>query len=391
MIHSDETIGVHSEIHGAQEPGRARSKARTGLRLPEFRRERRREFRYLLSIALAVALSWIAWLMPVGLRNWIADSGGVLYFRLSKTYRDNVCANLAQVLDRDVLSPEVHQAARRIFMTSGRNFADLLLFPHTPRKRFIDDIDLIEGDWSLLDNVLVQGKGAIVITAHLGAFDVLGQTLNAKGYKVTTVTGRTTARFLFDAVTYLRQTRGATLVEATPSGVRRVIQALRRGECAAFLTDRDFFQNGRPVSFFGRQTTLPPGPVRIARDTGAPIVPIFSVRTENGYGIKICPPFRVPKTGDIDADLGDGLQRVVTVLEEAIGGMPDQWVMFQRVWPLEPTDPVRVFPIGSPLEGEFLERVDSVLPGGPRERSSHSSRRAAPPTDHTEAPRQPRP
>jgi KDO2-lipid IV(A) lauroyltransferase len=202
----------------------------------------------------------------------------------------------------------------------------------------------------------------VLVAAHLGAFDYVGHTLSMRGYKVTSVTGRTAARFIFDAVTYLRRSHGASIVEATPSGVRRVIQALRRGECAAFLNDYDFFQNGRPVTFFGRRTTLPPGAVRIARDTGAAVVGTFARRTPSGYALTLVEPFTVEKTADLDADVDRGLARVVAMLERAIAATPDQWVMFQRVWPSAPADPVRVFPVGSPLESELLERVGAVLP-----------------------------
>ncbi len=362
MVSAEETIRSEAPTDESRRPDRSHGRVRAGFRLPEFRREERREFRYVLSIALAVLCSWVMRLMPIRLRYWVADTGGSLYFRLSKTYRENVCANLAQVMQQEAMSPNVVAAARRVFRTSGRNFADLLVTPHFSRQRFVDQGAVQEGSWSILDDVLAEGKGAVVVTAHLGAFDYLGQTLHANRYKITSVTGRTTARFLFDAITYLRRSHGASIVEATPSGVRRVIYAIRRGECAAFLTDRDFFQNGRPVTFFGRATTLPPGPVRIARDTGAPIVPIFSVRIGQNYGVRIFPPVRVEKTGDIDADLDAALRQLVTILENAINATPEQWVMFQRVWPAAPVDPVRVFPVGSPLESDLLKRVDAVLP-----------------------------
>jgi hypothetical protein len=74
------------------------------------------------------------------------------------------------------------------------------------------------------------------------------------------------------------------------------------------------------------------------------------------------PPFTPPKTRDLDADLAAGMAMVVERLERAIAASVDQWVMFQRVWPLTPPEPFRVFPIGSPLESEFLKRVDAVLP-----------------------------
>ena len=109
----------------------------------------------------------------------------------------------------------------------------------------------------------------------MGAFDLIGHAIAAQGVPLTVITGRTTSRFIFDAVTHLRHSHLVTMVEPTPGGVRRVIRALRRGEIAGFLADYDFFQNGLPVTFFGRETTLPPGTIRIARDTGALVVPMF--------------------------------------------------------------------------------------------------------------------
>jgi len=254
---------------------------------------------------------------------------------------------------------------------SARNFADLSRLPHTGREELLRSVSLVDGDWSVLDGALAQGRGVVLMTAHLGAFEFVGHTISARGYKLTSVTGRTTARFLFDAVTYLRRRHGTALVEATPAGVRRMIQALRRGECVAVLSDYDFFQNGLPVVFFGRETALPPGPIRIARDTGALVVGAFARRMDDGYALSLVEPFAVEKTADLDADLERGMARAVAMLERAIAATPDQWVMFQRAWPEEPVDPVRVFPVGSPLESELLRRVDEVLPRPRRAAGGH--------------------
>lgn len=341
----------------------------TGNNGAKFQREERREFRYLLSIACAIVASWIARLTPTPLRYWLSDRSGDLFYHLSPTYRENVRANVHQALGPDVSNEELERAVRQVFRTSSRNFADLLLVPHRHDGDYTRATKVIRGDFRLLDDALSDGRGALILTGHVGAFDLMGQVLHDRGYKLTVVTGRTTARFLFDAVTYLRRARGMELVEATPSGVRRAIQAVRRGECAVFVSDRDFFQNGRPVTFFGRETTLPPGIARIARDTGATIVPVFGEQLPHGHGISIEPGFKVPKSDDIDEDILAGLRRVVAVLERAISRMPDQWVMFQRVWPLEPAVPVRVFPVGSPLETDILERVGAALPGRRHEKN----------------------
>jgi KDO2-lipid IV(A) lauroyltransferase len=239
---------------------------------------------------------------------------------------------------------------------------DLITMSRESFQSIRQSVRWVDGDWATIENAIAQGRGVIFVTAHVGCFDFIGQLFRARGYKLTIVTGRTTSRFVFDGVTHLRGSRGNQMVEPTPGGVRQVIRALRRGECAVFLSDRDFFQNGRDVTFFGRQTTLPPGAVRIARDTGAMVVPIFSQRLKRGHILRIFEPFVVEKTKDVDADVARGLESLTRVLEDGISGNLDQWVMFQRVWLEEPPPPVRVFPAGSPLESELLEKVASAIP-----------------------------
>jgi len=331
-------------------------------RRPVFRREDRHEIRQVLSVWCAVFLSWVFWLTPRVIRYWFADRISDFTHSVSHTYVHNVRENLKQA-GSGTLSPEQLDAmVQEVFRTSGRNFMDLITMSRESFQSIRHSVRLVDGDWGRIENSIAQGRGVIFITAHVGCFDFIGQLFRARGYKLTIVTGRTTSRFLFDGVTHLRGSRGNHMVEPTPGGVRQVIRALRRGECAVFLSDRDFFQNGRDVTFFGRKTTLPPGAVRIARDTGAVVVPIFSQRLRRGHSLRILEPFVVEKTNNVDADVARGLQTLAGVLEEGISGNLGQWVMFQRVWLDEPPPAVRVFPEGSPLESELLEKVAAAIP-----------------------------
>lgn len=330
---------------------------------PAFRREEKHEIRHLLSVWCAVGLSWLFfWLTPTAVRYWVADRISDFTSRLSSTYNENVHDNINQASGGTLSERELDRMVKSAFRVSGRNFMDLFTMSRTSSRALLRSIQVVEGNWSMIENAIAQGRGVIFVTGHVGCFDFIGQLFRARGYKLTIVTGRTTSRFLFDGVTHLRGARGNQLVEPTPSGVRSVIRALRRGECAVFLSDRDFFQNGREVMFFGRTTTLPPGAIRIARDTGAVVVPIFSRRLSRGYQLRILEPFTVTVTGNVDADVEAGLERLVDALERGIAGNLEQWAMFQRVWLDQPVPPVRVFPTGSPLESELLEKVASALP-----------------------------
>lgn len=358
---------------------------RTTKSSPGFRREDRDEFRTMLSIFLARVISWIALLTPGPIRNYIALRLGSLAFRLSHGYRQNVESNMRVVTGRDTNDQEVRELTRSIFLTNALNFMDLLTLSWRSRKWFSRGALVVYGDWTVVDKARERGRGVIFVSAHVGCFDFIGQAIHAQGYPLTVVTGRTTSRFVFDGVTWLRGRRGARMVEPTPSGIRHVIKSLRNNECAVLVADRDFFENGYAVEFFGHKTTLPPGAVRIARDTGAALIPMFTRRTNRGHEVRIMPPMYIEKTRDVQADVALGMQRLVPVLEEGIGSALEQWVMFQRVWPDVAPDPIRIFPTGSPLESPLLERVAQKLPEGiigdesasPRRRGTEADEDAA--------------
>ncbi|MGI8484867.1 MAG: lysophospholipid acyltransferase family protein, partial [Thermomicrobiales bacterium] len=85
-------------------------------------------------------------------------------------------------------------------------------------------------------------------------------------------------------------------------------------------------------------------------------------RMNRGHALQILEMFTVEKSDDIDRDLQEGMQKIVSALEHGIRPHVNQWAMFQSVWPKHAPAPVRVFPVGSPLESELLERVAAVLP-----------------------------
>jgi phosphatidylinositol dimannoside acyltransferase len=355
------------------------------LRRPSqrYRRERPRQLRHRLSTGIATVVSRVISWLPDRLRDGIADRGGDLWIRLTPVYRANVIANLGQVLGPEVSRPELETMAKSVFRMSARNFGELLRLPHLTREELIALMPIPAHVVASMRDAHDRGQGVIVVTAHMGTFDLLGHAIAALGVPMTVITGRTTSRFVFDGVTSLRHSHHVTMVEPTPGGVRRVIRALRRGEIAGFVVDYDFFQNGLPMSFFGRGTTLPPGAIRIARDTGALVIPMFPRRGPHGHELSVSEPFVVLKTADIDADVTAGMEILRSRLEEGIRAHPDHWVLFQRAWPLAPAPPVRVFPVGSPLESELLKRVDAVLP--PSWDGKHSRQEDAP-RDRTDLP-----
>ena len=329
---SDVQVEAQRRVSGVQQRA---SSLRTQL---EFRREKRDPIRYRLSLLIARLVSWFAAALPHPVRLRLAIVIGWVVFRFNAGFRHNVRDNLLHVLGPDTPEARIDETSRRIARNGILNILDLLImFRRTPAQ-VLDVIDIDPAFVSHLRENDGTPGGTIVITAHLGSFDMIGQAIVAMRFPVTVLTGRTTYRALFDAVTYLRGAKGGRIVEPSPSGVRGIYRSLRAGEIVGIVCDRDFFFNGLPVQFFGADTTLPPGPIRIARDTGAMILPTFARRRGDRHEIRVQPPFRVPRTSDAEADIAAGMGLMITALERAIGSEPDQWSIFQRVWPDVPAD-----------------------------------------------------
>lgn len=323
--------GVQTEAQRRVETVQRRaSNLRTQL---EFRREKRDPIRYRVSITIARLLSSFAAILPNAVRIRVAIVIGWVVFRFNAGFRDNVRGNLLHVLGPDTPKDLIEQTSRSIARNGILNVLDLLImFRRTPAE-VLALMDLDPAFVQHLDGLGREPGGTIVMTAHLGSFDMIGQAMAVKGYPLTILTGRTTYRVIFDAVSFLRGNKGCRIVEPSPSGVRGIYRSLRRGEVVGIVCDRDFFFNGIPVTFFGARTTLPPGPVRIARDTGAMLLPTFARRNGERHEIRVQAPFKVPRTNDVEADVAAGMAFLVAALEREIRAETDQWSIFQRVWP----------------------------------------------------------
>lgn len=291
-----------------------------------------------LSITAARVFSFMAYHTPLRIGYLLADLVAIWMFLRFHDYRRAVMANLRAVYDGALPERELRKRARWVFRTSSRNFWDLACLPRFDLERLEAMQYVEEGSWDLIDEAMARGSGAILLSAHLGAFDFIGQYVVIGRHRPLALTASTVRSYLFAGVTYWRRSLGGRIEVVGSNSLRHVVQAMRNGEFVAMVADRNFAGRGYPVEFFGKPTTLPSGPVKLARETGAPLIPVFAYRKsaqhrKREFYFRIGEPIYIKRTEDRKQDVIEGMRRVVAVLEENIRRAPEQWVMFQPVWP----------------------------------------------------------
>ena len=226
---------------------------------------------------------------------------------------------------------EVKRIALAAYGHLGRASIETAILPSYGRREIIELFEKVEG-WSIVEERLARGKGLIVVTGHLGNWELGGAYVAARGVPIDAV-ARHMANPLFDR--YLTQTRqriGMTVVH-DEDAVRRVPRSLRAGRAVAFLVDQGAIGLASSwVPFFGRFAKTPRGPAVFALRLGAPIVFGVAIRQPSGRYRLVFEPVDVVETGDRERDVEQIVSDYTAVLERWVRLVPEQYFWHHRRW-----------------------------------------------------------
>jgi predicted LPLAT superfamily acyltransferase len=200
---------------------------------------------------------------------------------------------------------------------------------------------------------LEQGRGIILIGAHVGCWELGGHFLGRFNIPVNLVViERELAGIqrLLDAATQAKRFRILT-ADDDPLRSVPILAALRRGEIVALLGDRSLGGADVEAGFLGGKVRLPAGPYRLAAASGAPLFQVFVVREKLGcYRFTTFPPeflSREEVRSDPDA-VAARAQRYAGRLEEIVRQYPFQWANFFAYWEIRPEKPPAAGPMPNP-------------------------------------------
>jgi KDO2-lipid IV(A) lauroyltransferase len=257
-----------------------------------------------------------------------------LYYRLRPKYLRAARTNLAVILGAPEDSSEVRRLAFEMVVSHFSAWVDFLHFATRPPE---DAARLVEGvsGYSNIVEGRLAGKGVLLLTAHLGNWEVGGLMLAQVKQPIHVVL----VPDIFPGVERERRRLharcGVTEIRVDRSFVPTlsVLRALRSNGIVAMQGDRDFDNTGVAAPFFGREAYFPRGPLRVAMASGAIVLPAFIVRLPDGrYRAIVEGPLPIETAGDRDAAMRTNVQRYVAILERYVRQYPEQWYCFYPFW-----------------------------------------------------------
>lgn len=283
---------------------------------------------YLAYLALRLGLG-ILGRLPANAARRLGRWGGRIWHRLDRGRREMARRHMARLLG----GSDARAAALEVMESYGRYFAEALWVDARKVPEILASTE-VEG----LDGLLAArdaGAGMIVALPHMGNWEVAAPVAVSRHIPIVAVAERLANERITNWFTEMRAEFGIEIVLATGRGevMRRLESALYDNKAVALLSDRDIRGRGVEVEFFGERTTLPPGPATLAMRTQAPLLPVATYFTEEGYRAIVRPALEVPAEGSRSEKVAVLTQMLARELESLIMEAPTQWHLVQPNWP----------------------------------------------------------
>jgi len=269
-------------------------------------------------------------LLPLKLSARIGSGIGYIVFSILGIRRDITLRNIHQAFGDRKKYKEKKKIGRESYQNFGIGLVEFLRFPILNKNcvRSLVSINDLEN----IDYALSLGRGVVAVTGHFGNWELMGAVFSFLGYPVNFLVGEQHNLLVDYRMNYLRKLCGIKII---PMGfsVRKVLEALRKNEIVAMLSDQDAGRDGVFVNFFGKYASTPKGPAIFALKTGACILPVFIVRERfERHRIFVEKPIVVEDVNGSPENIREFTQLYTSILEEYIRRFPNHWFWPHRRW-----------------------------------------------------------
>jgi KDO2-lipid IV(A) lauroyltransferase len=276
---------------------------------------------------LGVAVLWLLRWLPLPLLRFVGRVLGILLFHCGRSRRRVGRTNL-RLCFPDMDEAERERLLRRHFICFAQSLLDRSLLWWASRPRLERLIQL-----SGMEHLArADGCPTLILAPHFVGLDAGGIGV-AFHFSVVSVYSRQ-KNPVFDAMFLAgRQRFNAPLLLSRKEGMRRALKAMRQGLPFYYLPDMDFgSRESIFVPFFNVPAATITGVSRLARATGAKVVPCIARLTKTGYTIDLMPPLENFPGEHIE----DDTLRINRFIEQQVVTMPEQYYWLHRRFKTRP-------------------------------------------------------
>lgn len=290
-------------------------------------------------------LTSMAGLLPAPLL--LGGLRGLSHFVRYTTYERRTLANLELALGPATSSAERRRLAALVRRHAARQFAEWLRLsrgappsgPRAGRGAWIEDAVALDDSVALLDEQVARGRGVIIVTAHIGNWELLCARLRRRGHRGAVV-GLERPR---DSTSrWLAEMRRGYGVETLPqrTNPRNLLRVLADGGVLGILCDLEVRRlAGEFLPFFGRPALTMTAPAALARAARIPLLPARCVAPEGGsYRLAFDEPLATDATLPRSERAGELMGRLNRRFEAWIRDTPEQWAWHQHRWRTKPEE-----------------------------------------------------
>lgn len=264
--------------------------------------------------------------MPKKIAYFVTErTADVAYFTFYKKARGIVGSNFEIILNHKLTPYEKRKVAFQTF----RNFADFIyeyaIIQRLTAKNLTNYLNIICKE--RLDEVLKQGRGAIVLTGHLGNWEWASAMIALLGYSHMGIALPHPSEKIETYFVKRRESVGIKITDVGKS-MRKPILTLKRNGVVTTLGDRDYLDSDNWFDFFGQRASFPRGIFELAHRLETPVIPAFCVKDDFEQG-KYNVFFEEPISFH---NIETGTKKWIEILEKYIRRYPTQWYVFDPIW-----------------------------------------------------------
>lgn len=199
---------------------------------------------------------------------------------------------------------------------------------------------VIHVNGNMLNELTAIGKGGILVSAHIGNWEVAGQGLNRLGTAFNVLmysNEKEEVKEYMDGKMKEKKINIIAINEETKSHIIELHKAFTNNELVVMHGDR--YREGAKTltaDFFGRPAKFPAGPFVMAAKFGVPLCIVFAVKTDNHtYQFSTEEPIQVNRVrgeAELERVCEELLQKYIVEVEKMVKAHPHQWFNYYDFW-----------------------------------------------------------